>query len=398
MKIKIGIFMNMIPQNGGGYQYTATILESLQNFPKDKFEILVFCESAQCARYCRKNKIKFVRVSVSNGGITLSALNPKIGYGIGKGLCHIASHFTELGKKIRQENISLFIFPDQDDAAILTVPTISVIHDLMHRYQRYFPEYRANGEYERREVMLPNMVKYSSAILTDSDLGKKHVEESYFKKLKHHAEVYALPFIAPKHIYTALIENDITVESLKSKLPSKFIFYPAQFWEHKNHKNLLHAIKLLQTEIKDIHLILVGSQKNALMKVKTYIKQHELQENVTILGFISNEALTYMYHVARAMVMPSYAGPTNIPPLEAMTAGCPVAISNIFAMPDQVGDAGLLFNPDDPTDIANCIRKLWNDDELCELLSERGKQKVSKWGEKEFTEVLYKTVMLTLNK
>ena len=62
--------------------------------------------------------------------------------------------------------------------------------------------------------------------------------------------------------------------------------------------------------------------------------------------------------------MPSYFGPTNIPPLEAMALGCPVAVSNKYAMPEQVGDAGLLFDPDSPEEIAKCIKAMWLDDKL----------------------------------
>ena len=82
--------------------------------------------------------------------------------------------------------------------------------------------------------------------------------------------------------------------------------------------------------------------------------------------------------------MPTYFGPTNIPPLEAMALGCPVAVSNKYAMPEQVGESGLLFNPDSPEEIAECIRKIWNDDELRMKMKELGYERINKWGQKEF--------------
>ena len=78
------------------------------------------------------------------------------------------------------------------------------------------------------------------------------------------------------------------------------------------------------------------------------------------------------YRRARAMVMPTFFGPTNIPPLEAFALGCPVAVSNIYGIPEQVGDAALLFDPNSVEEIADCIERLWQDDALCASLISKG--------------------------
>lgn len=75
---------------------------------------------------------------------------------------------------------------------------------------------------------------------------------------------------------------------------------------------------------------------------------------------------------------------TNIPPLEAMTLGCPVAVSGKYGMPEQVGDAGLLFNPDSPEEIAECIRMMWRDETLRQNMIDKGYARVNKWTQKEF--------------
>ncbi len=86
--------------------------------------------------------------------------------------------------------------------------------------------------------------------------------------------------------------------------------------------------------------------------------------------------------------MPSYFGPTNIPPLEAMALGCPVAVSRKYAMPEQVGKAGLLFDPDSPEEIAECIRTLWLDNKLRHKMQKYGTRRVQKWTNHEFGEKL----------
>ena len=82
--------------------------------------------------------------------------------------------------------------------------------------------------------------------------------------------------------------------------------------------------------------------------------------------------------------MPTFYGPTNIPPLEAMALGCPVAVSNIYAMPDQIGKAGLVFNPNSINDIVNILKTLWTNDILVKILVKRGFKKSEDWQQHHF--------------
>ena len=70
--------------------------------------------------------------------------------------------------------------------------------------------------------------------------------------------------------------------------------------------------------------------------------------------------------------MPTYFGPTNIPPLEANQYGCPVAVSNIYAMPEQLGKGAIYFDQKSDESIAYAIKKLWTDDALCAQLVHSG--------------------------
>ena len=146
----------------------------------------------------------------------------------------------------------------------------------------------------------------------------------------------------------------------------------------------MKAIALVKTEIPDICLVLVGSEKNAKQEIVEYIQSQGLDDNVIIKGFVSDAQITYLYRHAIGMVMPSYFGPTNIPPLEAMALGCPVAVSSKYAMPEQVGNAGLLFNPDSPLEISECIYKIWKDVNLREQMIKLGFEQIRKWTSDDF--------------
>ena len=75
-----------------------------------------------------------------------------------------------------------------------------------------------------------------------------------------------------------------------------------------------------------------------------------------------------------------------------MLLGCPVAVSDKYAMPEQVGNAGLLFNPDSPEEIASCIEKLWMDENLRERLKKLGYKRVKQWNKEKFNKRLLKVV------
>ena len=156
--------------------------------------------------------------------------------------------------------------------------------------------------------------------------------------------------------------------------------------------NLLKAIQILAESLSDIHLVLVGSERNNGREIKKYIRDNGLESHVTILGFVSDENITYLYRHAVGLIMPSYFGPTNIPPLEAMALGCPVAVSNKYAMPEQVGRAGLLFHPDSPEEMADCIKRLWTDDNLRERMRKDGYQRSKMWTKEKFEKKLYKII------
>jgi len=88
------------------------------------------------------------------------------------------------------------------------------------------------------------------------------------------------------------------------------------------------------------------------------------------------------------MVMPTFFGPTNIPPLEAFACGCPAAVSNVYGMPEQADGAALLFDPNSMEQMASVMERLWVDDELCRGLAIRGRQRIAQWGAPQYGEAL----------
>ena len=371
MKRKIVVVLDTEPEWGGEHQYALTLMECM--LKKDtNIEIAAVCSSRFWRKWCREHKIKLWDIFWPS--LTQKEQRLHIKYSFYSRM--YAMYMTDFGRRIKKEKVDAVLCTAQ----AVFIPNFNIkvivpVHDLMHRYEGRFPEVREG--YEDRELVFSSKAKYSWCVLTDSKLGKQQFAESYAKYVrKGKPHIVSLPFVAPEHITTCGEEFIDT--------PEKYVFYPAQFWQHKNHINLVKAIEILVSEIADIHLILVGSEKNNLKNIQRYIMDSDLEDHITIKGFVSDGSLVYLYKHAVGMIMPSYFGPTNIPPLEAMALGCPVAVSNKYAMPEQVGDAGLLFDPGSPGEIAECIRKLWLDEALRQEMRSRGYRRIKKWTQDSF--------------
>lgn len=366
---KVAIFLTTNPETGGEHQYAVTLAKCLKRLSGTRFEFIAICTNPFWRIWCRSNDIKCF--SVDN--ITLKGMKWNYRF---PNLCKLYNgEKTELGRIIKREKIDVLFISTQCYFLSLDTIVIAPVHDLMHRYESIFPEVRDG--YEFREKMFKCEARNADYILVDSILGKQQFIDSYGEYMRRKKpQIVSLPFVVSPHI--------LKIDEEYISVPDKYVFYPAQFWKHKNHINLIKAIQLLSDSVSDIHLVLVGSEKNCLREIQKYIRDNKLQNHITILGFVSDGNLKYLYKHAAAMVMPSYFGPTNIPPLEAMAIGCPVAVANKYAMPEQVGDAGLFFNPDSPKEIAECIRKIWTDDELRQSMIEKGYQRSNNWTRKHF--------------
>ena len=168
-------------------------------------------------------------------------------------------------------------------------------------------------------------------------------------------------------------EYDIKVMLEKYHIKYPYLLYPAQFWAHKNHVNLLKAQKILIDEYKmNLQLVLVGSEQGNKLFVQKMVSELGLEEGVKILGFIPREDLIALYCGAFALSYVTYFGPENLPPLEAFMCKCPVIASRVPGAEEQLGDAAILVNGSKPEEIAQAVKRLEVVPELRNALIKKG--------------------------
>lgn len=246
---------------------------------------------------------------------------------------------------------------------------LSTVWDLCHRDTPEFPEVRHFSEFHVRESLFQKTLAPSVLIITDSAMSKENISRRYGIDQDR---ILSIPF-SPSPLLEERYAAGTPEVLARYRIESGYFFYPAQFWSHKNHMRILDALLILQREDWRPVMVFTGGDMGNRKTVEEFIMHNGLTDQVKILGFIPPEDMRGLYSGARAVVMPSYFGPTNLPPLEAWIMGKPLIYSTTGR--EQAGDAAILFDPDEAKELANAL-KLTRDDQLCADLIEKGRKRL----------------------
>jgi glycosyltransferase involved in cell wall biosynthesis len=190
----------------------------------------------------------------------------------------------------------------------------------------------------------------------------------------------------PKFFSTGLSdqsERDRILERYQIRRP--FLLYAGSIRPQKNIPRLVEAFAVIRGEMEahplysNLRLIIIGDEISRYPAVRRAVIQSRVEQSVRFLGFVPFETLRIFYEMAAAFVFPSLYEGFGLPPLEAMASGTPVIASGISAIPEAVGDAAMLVNPENVFDIARGIREVLLDQTLRAKLVQRGHQHASRF-------------------
>ncbi len=261
------------------------------------------------------------------------------------------------------------------------LPFIVPIFDLNHRLQPEFPEVSAFGETNSREYFYINTCRFATLVLVDSEKGKADVLR-FYGDLIDEDRIRILPYYPPIEGRKPPDQAQLDRTRNKYNLPQRYFFYPAQFWPHKNHKLILQAIKLIADETGEIiPIVFCGAYWSYIMatnfkEIMEMAVRLGIANQVRYLGSVPDDDMAALYTLSAGLVMPTFFGPTNIPPLESWLFGRPVITSDIDGLREQNGDASLLVDPRSPQALAEAMKKLWHDQSLCAELVARGRKRL----------------------
>jgi len=264
-------------------------------------------------------------------------------------------------------------FPIQT-AFTTDIPSIYQPHDLQHLH---LPELFSDWERSRREAIYRTHCERAALVVAMTSWGRRDFIESYALPPE---KVTVVPGGSVLREYPAPTPDDLDQLRRRLSLPGSFLLYPAQTWPHKNHERLIEALARVRDETGTvIPLVCPGRKTGHYRRIRELLESTRLAETTSFPGFVSSLELRGLYELGTALVFPSRFEGWGLPVCEAFDAGLPVASSTATGLPDVVGDAGLLFDPDDVAEMASQLYRLWSDEGLRADLRDRGRERSAKF-------------------
>jgi glycosyltransferase involved in cell wall biosynthesis len=164
-----------------------------------------------------------------------------------------------------------------------------------------------------------------------------------------------------------------------------FLLYAGRISPHKNVVRMIEAFSALKTELEkdqaypDLKLIIIGDDLSGNPDLRRTVIRSGVQNDVRFLGFIPIEVLRIFYDEAKVFVFPSLYEGFGLPPLEAMAHGTPVVTSNVSSLPEVVGNAAVLVNPENVFEIMRALHRVLTDKALRDRMKERGYRQAQKF-------------------
>jgi glycosyltransferase involved in cell wall biosynthesis len=369
--VKIAVILEQDEIAGGGFVHQLSIAR-LVNQRGTGFESCFYATERAWLGLLQKEGIAATYLATPRIRRWLSL--PRRNIYLYRGLRRI-SKFNWFERRLLDDGVDLVLFPGPSQLALDCeyLNYIVTVWDLCHRDFPEFPEVRAARKFEEREAFYASALPKAVAVIADSEVGRRNIMRRYGVDEER---IRVAPFLVPDLSGT----HEVSERELRGKyaISGPFLFYPAQFWPHKNHAYILRALHRLREDAGlRIGAVFCGADKGNLKTVRRIAERLGLANQIEILGFVPKEDLIALYRAATALVMPTYFGPTNLPPLEAFKLGVPVIYPDLPGLREQVSGAALLVDLGDPGSLARALEDLLQGRTDRDALIRAGRAKVS---------------------
>lgn len=350
--IKLGVLALARPDNGGTYQYTLSMLQALSH--ASGLEITVYGDP---------QNPDFVKLGYPIRRFSESRRQQ---------VAALAAYRMHIKLPDRFASQDILLAPIYSLALLHTAkPFAYTLHDIQ---ENYYPENFSWWQRVWRYQVHAQLLGRAGRVICESRYVKADIIRSFGVR-EQQAVVITAPPLRPFLADTS--DDRLQGTRIRLRLPEKFLFYPAQFWVHKNHLRLIEAFAEVVAEVPDLKLVLTGKRRDEYDAVMNAVGKFGLSDKVCHLGYVEQDDLQAIYELATALIMPSLFESVSIPIYEAFQIGTPVMASNILAIPEQVGDAGLLFDPTSVASIKEAILRMTADPEAARQLGKRGQDRMS---------------------
>jgi glycosyltransferase involved in cell wall biosynthesis len=263
----------------------------------------------------------------------------------------------------------------------LPCPYVITVHDVLeHMY--------GAGEGSNLKRLLHfhltrHVLKGAKRILAVSKFTKSEIEK-----------LFAIPGQRIEVVYNAIDERflrghateaDRQILAERYLVTYPFLLYAGRISPHKNLVRIIEAFSALKAQLEkqpqyaDLKLIIIGDELSKHPDLRRTVIRSGVQNDVRFMGFVPIEMLRLFYDAAKIFVFPSLYEGFGLPPLEAMAHGTPVVTSNISSLPEVVGNAAVLVNPENVFEIMRALHRVLLDQSVRDRIRQRGYEQVRKF-------------------
>ena len=254
-------------------------------------------------------------------------------------------------------------------AFLTNIPSVYHPHDLQHIH---LPEFFSPRERQRRTFLYKAFCEQAQMVAVTSSWTARDIHTALGIPDE---KIVVIPFAPPSKAYQPLARDILEKTRIRIGF-EQFILYPAQTWAHKNHINLLRALRSLRDRGVTVPLVCPGFQNSFFPQILAEVSRLNIADQVVFTGFVGDHEVHALYSLCAFVVVPTRFEAVSGPVWDAFAAGKTVTASNVTSLPEQIGDAGLLFDPDDVEGMSECIRRLWADADLRSLLAGRATRRI----------------------
>ena len=263
----------------------------------------------------------------------------------------------------------------------LPCPYVMTVHDMIEHMSRP----RDHGGFWRSVYFqsTKRVLAGAARIFAVSNFTRNEIEKLFDIPPNHIEVVYNAIDERFLRGHTTPADRELIAKRYQVTYP--FLLYAGRVSPHKNVVRMIEAFSALKAALEkdaafpDLKLIIIGDDLSGNPDLRRTVVRSGVQNDVRFLGFIPIEVLRIFYDQAKAFVFPSLYEGFGLPPLEAMAHGTPVVTSNVSSLPEVVGNAAVLVNPENVFEIMRALRRVLLDKLLRERMQERGYQQVTRF-------------------
>lgn len=254
------------------------------------------------------------------------------------------------------------------------IPSIYHPHDLQYLH---LPQFFSRRQRLAASVFQRTLSERARIVAVSSTWCKQDVMHQYGITSE---KVKVVPLAPASSAYSEPAAAEMDGVQSRLSLPDSFVFYPAQTWQHKNHIGLLKALRWIRDQRGlSIPFVSSGFKNSFFPVIEKTVRRLGLESQVTFAGFVAPAELKCLYSKCRCVVIPTKFEAASFPLWEAFLAGAPAACSNVTSLPQQAGNAALIFDPDNIEEMATAIYRLWTDEPLRQKLIALGRARVAQF-------------------